>query len=75
MSAREDTDVTEPVRRDRVGLRPLWEANGVSMLGDQMTAVGALVHPRNHRECCPGVDGDGTGLRWRARGISGPAHG
>ena len=39
MSAREGTDVERPVSRDRASLRALWAANGVSMLGGQMTAV------------------------------------
>ena len=38
MSAGE-TQVSDPVQRDRTGLRALWAANGVSMLGGQMTAV------------------------------------
>jgi MFS family permease len=38
MSAGE-TQVSDPVQRDRAGLRALWAANGVSMLGGQMTAV------------------------------------
>src|SRR5215203_5639443 len=34
-----DTQVSDPVQRGRAGLRALWAANGVSMLGGQMTAV------------------------------------
>ena len=34
-----DTQVSDPVQRDRTGLQALWAANGVSMLGGQMTAA------------------------------------
>ena len=39
MTAAEDTDLRQPLRRDRAGLLALWGSNGISALGSAMTSV------------------------------------